>query len=396
MTTLNLNDLWLQSPVAQLVIDRERVVEANEAALQLFSYQREELIGASDWAEQVFGDLENSYRFARYVFGGRRERHLDLAMVRGGTRHLRVICRTLVSDDLFHISFQDVTDLREDAQVYQAGYDEFLKVTTELERALGVIERQNELLEKQKQTLENELSIAHNVQVQLIAEEFDRFQIVRLAGHYATMADLGGDTWEFFESGDQFFGVIGDVMGHGVAASLIGIAAKTLFKKAFAESAREKSTLAEMTKEINKELNEITRGNYYVTACIVRIDRSGKMEYLTCGHPPLYVVRRSDKLGEQAFTSQPMLGIFDSVEYYSEEMQLRPGDRVLMYTDCLLESMDPSGNPLRIEEIDDMIRYAPNVSVQEALQRVLDHRLAHAQKADLPDDLAVALLEFPA
>ncbi|MBX7059276.1 MAG: SpoIIE family protein phosphatase [Leptospirales bacterium] len=389
------DQLWQLSPAAQLIIDREFVREANAAALTMLGMRREDLIDASDWSERLFGDLEQSYRFSRFLYGDRRQKHLDLHLRRGALRHVRVFCTTLEEGELFHLALQDITDLLEDAQVYQAGYDEFLKVTTELEKALKVIERQNELLERQKHTLESELSIAHNVQVQLVAEEFSRFTTVRIAGHYATMADLGGDTWEFYEEDGEFYGVIGDVMGHGVAASLIGIAAKTLFKQGFAETARNKTDLARLTGSLNKELNEITRGNYYVTACMLHISPNGRMEYLTCGHPPFFIVRRKAGLGEQVFTSQPMLGIFHPVEFVSEVVQLHPGDRVLMYTDCLLESMDPSGNPLKLEEVTDMIRYAPNVNVEEALQRVLEFRRAHAQTAELPDDLALALLELP-
>ncbi len=402
--------LWNGSPVPQFVMDRSTIRRANAAFWALLGYTESELIDREQWEELLFADPAQSYKFFRFIHEGRR-RHMDVEFRArdGRTLFLRVEHNLLEQENdagVYLISLTNLTDIREDSEAMRAGYDEFVRVTTELEDALGTIEKQNDQLEKQKQTLENELSIARKVQSQLFTRDFSRFQLVRCGGFYEAMENLGGDMWEFYETGRDFYGVIGDVMGHGVAASLISIAAKTLFKKHFEERGRERmldfqengglnDDLGAITTALNEELLEITRGNYYITLCMIRIDRSYRMQYLTAGHPPLFVVRRGSEKGRLIYTSQPMVGIFSGVTYQAQNIQLNPGDRVLMYTDCLLESFDPAGNALNLQDAAGLIRGRPESTPQAIIQDLLDYRSEYSGTTELPDDLALVLVEIP-
>ncbi|MCB1316699.1 MAG: SpoIIE family protein phosphatase [Leptospiraceae bacterium] len=385
---------WEQSPVPQLVMTEKQVLAANDAFFALIGHDPEVIIDREDWHDRVF-DIKNKIKFFRYVVESRRPSvHVEIQTARKHARYVRVE-RRILPDEQFLVALTDLTALKEEAHALQAGYDEFINLTIELEKAKSAIEDQNALLEKQKSTLENELSLAHKVQTQLFAQDFQRFNYLRMAGFYETMADLGGDMWEFGETRDEFLGVIGDVMGHGVAASLISIAAKTIFKSRFQNDGKQKN-LGQICNDVNEELLEITRGNYYVTICLVRIDRNYRMEYVTGGHPPLYLVRAdSDAPGEQLFTPQPMLGIFPGQKYRHDSIQLLPGDRVLMYTDCLLETFDTGGNQLQLDEITNLIRFRPETVPQDVIDALLNYRRSFAASAHLPDDLAMACLEVP-
>ena len=210
------------------------------------------------------------------------------------------------------------------------------------------------------------------------------------------MDELGGDMWEFHEGNQEFVGVIGDVMGHGVAASLISIAARTLFKTNYQDTHRAERGLGVICGGINRELIEITRGNYYVTICLLRIDRNYKMEYVTCGHPPIFVVRAdSISAGEQLFTPQPMLGIFPKEDYVSESIQLQPGDRVLMYTDCLLETFNDRGDALELDKITKLVRYRNGTTPESVVKELLDYIYKFGGTKDLSDDLALVCIEVP-
>jgi sigma-B regulation protein RsbU (phosphoserine phosphatase) len=333
------------------------------------------------------------------VFEGRR-RHIDVEFRSREQVHLYLrVERNLIDEEqnLYLVSLTDMTEVRENSEAMQAGYDEFVKLTTELEDALSTIEKQKALMECQRETLQNELNLARTVQNQLFTRDFSGFRLVRAAGFYEAMANLGGDMWEFHESPREFVAVIGDVMGHGVAASLISIAAKTLFRKHFEalDLSDHPGELGPMCTALNRELVEITHGNYYITVCLIRVDRSYTMDYVTAGHPPLFLVRRESERGRLLYTSQPMLGIFQDAEYESHRIQLRPGDRVLMYTDCLLESFDAGGNALNLQNAANLIRYAPDNSPEQVVQSLLDYRQTFSGSASLPDDLALVCVEVP-
>ncbi|MCB1324632.1 MAG: SpoIIE family protein phosphatase [Spirochaetales bacterium] len=386
---------WELTPIPHLLINEQCILRANPAFLALVDYEAEEIVDKSNWMDLVMAP-EQKPRFTRAVFDSRRpQADVQLRSRNGQVFYVRLERRQLHSGEML-VALMDLTTLTEDNQVLQAGYDEFVKVTIELEEALATIEKQNALLEKQRNILRNELSIAHTVQSQLYAQDFSRFRFVRAAGFYQAMDELGGDMWEFHEGNHEFVGVIGDVMGHGVAASLISIAARTLFKTNFEDTHRAERGLGVICGGINRELIEITRGNYYVTICLLRIDRHYKMEYVTCGHPPIFVVRAdSGKQGEQLFTPQPMLGIFPKEDYVSESIQLEPGDRVLMYTDCLLETFNERGDALELDKITQLVRYRDGTTPASVVKDLLDYIYKFGGTKDLSDDLALVCIEVP-
>lgn len=386
---------WQQSPAAMLEVTREKVTAVNDAALTLLVCTDKQLLSRADWLVDLFQEKSRA-RFQTFLKEDKRDSlSLETKTFDGQVSYIRYRKRRL-SDGRIFVSLEDHTEIREDTQALQAGYDEFIRVTTELEKALVTIEQQNRLLEHQAGILQNELRIAHAVQSQVFNRDFDDFSIVKAAGSYETMAQLGGDMWEFYENDRSFTAVIGDVMGHGVASSLISIAAKNIFKKRFEETDRIPRSLAEIATIINAELMEVTKGNSFMTACMVRVDREGKVEFLTAGHPPIFLVRRNTPgPGEQLAIEQPMLGIFTAVQYVDRQIRLEPGDRLLMYTDCLLESFSPDGDPLDLVQATEVMRTRPGHTPAMALNGILEFRHQHARSETLPDDLAIVCIEIP-
>ncbi len=386
---------WEQSPAAILEVTLGAVTAVNQACLALLVCESERLLARPEWLVDLFQE-KSRLRFETFLKEDKRESlSLETNTYDGQILYIRFRKRRLADGRIF-VSLEDHTEIREDTQALQAGYDEFIRVTTDLEQALVTIEQQNRLLEHQAGILQNELRIAHAVQSQVFNRDFDNFQIVKAAGSYETMAQLGGDMWEFYENDRTFTAVIGDVMGHGVASSLISIAAKNIFKKRFEENDRIPRSLAEIATIINTELMEVTKGNSFMTACMVRVDRDGRVEFLTAGHPPIFLVRRNTPgPGEQLAIEQPMLGIFGAVQYVDQKIRLEAGDRLLLYTDCLLESFSPDGDPLDLVQATEVMRTRPGHTPAMALKGILDFRHQHARSETLPDDLAIVCIEIP-
>lgn len=399
MSDSDTDTLWDFSPTAELVLEAGRITRLNRACRELFllkELSEKHVLDTDDWDAVIF-DERNRQLIQRFLSGN--ESAVSLDFLTEGGRKLYLTARKKLLDrktERYLLVFQDVTEIRENSQAFQAGYDEFLKVTIELENALETIESQKEQLQRQKDILENELEIAHSVQEQLFDEDFTRFQHVRVHGYYRAMTELGGDMWEMLEDQGNFMAVLGDVMGHGVAPSLISIAAKALFKKSFEEQAYRPESLARICEHLNTELLDITNGDYYITICSVKIDADFNMEYITAGHPPLMIVPR-DPDDEVRFvnTDQPMLGILPRVELNSKQTQVKRGDRILLYTDCLNESLDPEGHTLNVRELADLVRFKDDNTPADAIQNILDHLTRFTGHADFDDDLTLICLEIP-
>ncbi len=392
--------LWRNSPSAGLLLinrpDGGIILELNDACLDLLGLPREELVNRPGGLDAVLD--ERAREKFRLFLNNPRKKDVILNVNAAGRKllELRFLKRPLGNDaGMLLLSLQDMTEMQEDARALQAGYDEFIRVTMELEEAVATIERQKKQLEEQKRTLEKELEIAHRVQERMFNLNFDQFTSVDISGYYQAMQDLGGDMWEFHETSTELLGVLGDVMGHGVASSLISISTKIHFKKCF-EDYKQFGSLSSLLTNLNNDICQVTGQSYFLTAAVFRIDLDYEMEYITCGHPPMLVVPMDPERDiQQLYTEQPMLGIFADIKYESHKYQLRPGDRVFFYTDCLIESMSPAGEPLQIEEIARVIRFGERTKPSEVIDDVLNYRNNFTASTALPDDLTLVCIEVP-
>ena len=393
---------WQHSPSAGMILENfpARLVlrRTNLSCQDLLGYADDELTNRDDWEDLLFTEKVKA-KFNKFI-SNPDKKHVTLTVRTSKKKDLdlRFLKRFLGAERRYTIlSLHDLTEIQENSRAMQAGYDEFIRVTTDLEAALSTIEKQKKLLEDQKRILEKELEIAHRVQAHMFHQDFSEFQIVKAAGFYQAMTNLGGDMWEFHETEREFLGVLGDVMGHGVAASLISISSKTLFKKRFEEYRYFSQGLGRFCRDINRDIVEITNKNYFITVCLIKIDRNFRMEFITAGHPPIILIPADPAEGHQLlFTEQPMLGIFSDVNYESQYHQLIPGDRVIIYTDCLIESTDPDGNQLTINQIADVVHRGERTQPGEIITDILDFHKRFTKSDNLQDDLAVVCLDVPA
>ncbi|MCB1171922.1 MAG: SpoIIE family protein phosphatase [Leptospiraceae bacterium] len=379
---------WQTLPTALLQLSDTLVVDANGAALELLECPLDEIQGNPNWIEQLFG------RHAERIQNHLKQAHeWQLTCEIQNLAQNRRFVRLRASANQEILALHDLSDMYEDALVLQAGYDEFLNVTLELEKALVTIEQQKDTLEKQAEKLERELQIARKVQRQVFAADFESYRKVNIAGYYEAMDNLGGDMWYFYEGPDSFIAVIGDVMGHGVAASLVSIAARNFFQSRIREN---DSDLAAICADVNQALFKFTHGDYFLTVGAFRITNSNQVEYITCGHPPILLAYASQGAAqsEQLFITQPMLGIFDGLQLKSQTLECRPQDRILLYTDCLIESPNPEGQFLDQDQIAELLANPDFNHPRNVIQGLLDLYRQFINFQDASDDLAMVCVEL--
>jgi serine phosphatase RsbU (regulator of sigma subunit) len=118
------------------------------------------------------------------------------------------------------------------------------------------------------------------------------------------------------------------------------------------------------------------------------LDPHGFLQLVTCGHPP--PLRLAADGGLQALTPRAYatpLGLHPDLQ--SSTFTIRPGDRLLFYTDGLLEARDRAGRYFRLEDCADTLRHP---DLQAAVDGLLDRLLTHTRRK-LDDDVALLLLE---
>ena len=189
-----------------------------------------------------------------------------------------------------------------------------------------------------RERVESELKIAHTIQMSFLPKKFPPFPEKSEFEIYATLEpakEVGGDLYDFFLlDEDHLFFTVGDVSGKGVPAALFMAVTKTLMK-GVAES---RLSPAGVLAKVNQELAVDNDSMMFTTVfCGLLNYRTGLLQFSNAGHNPPLIMRPN---GVEWLTLPPgvVLGVDTGAEYRTAEMQLRPGDVLLVYTDGITEA----------------------------------------------------------
>lgn len=210
-----------------------------------------------------------------------------------------------------------------------------------------------------------------------------------LQPHY----DVGGDAFDYaVDQGSAWFCVI-DGMGRGLPAALMTVSTLAAMRT----SRRAGYGLYALAREAERVLKAQFASSAYVTGVLCELDlRSGRMRYLNAGHPPPLLLRRRHAVRELTGGRRLPFGLADGEPVLGEEV-LEPGDRLLLYTDGVVEARDRDGAFFGVERLVDLTERAAlaGLPAPETL-RGLAHRVLDFQDGPPRDDATLMLVEWSA
>lgn len=203
--------------------------------------------------------------------------------------------------------------------------------------------------------------------------------------------DNAGDSFDYALAGDIAHLAMFDAMGHDNTAGLIA----NLTVGAFRNQRRKGIELGRIPQGVEKIMTEEFVRTRFATAVLAELNvTTGALEWVNCGHLPPVLIRGEKIHTLECEPSQPLgmdLGL--SVTVCHE--QLEPGDRLLLYTDGIIEARDPQGREFGVERfVDFVIRHqADNMPVPETLRRLVQAVLNY-HHGQLNDDATVLFCEW--
>jgi sigma-B regulation protein RsbU (phosphoserine phosphatase) len=191
------------------------------------------------------------------------------------------------------------------------------------------------LSDEERRALERDLEAAARVQRALLPPSQLRHDGWDLAFHWEPRGAVSGDHVDLVRpraSAEPLHLLLGDVVGKGVAASLLQSHLHALFRAL----ATAELPLAELLERANRLFFEATAGTSYATLVAVRLHDDGRAELVNAGHPrPLLADERGVRPVEGAGLP---LGLFADATYGTRELTLGEGQTLLLYTDGLTEA----------------------------------------------------------
>jgi sigma-B regulation protein RsbU (phosphoserine phosphatase) len=241
--------------------------------------------------------------------------------------------------------------------------------------------------DQQLAEIQNELEVARRIQRSILPEEFTGSAKFQVVARYVPMTSVAGDFYDFVLADEHQAGLlIADVSGHGVPAALIA----SMVKLAAASQRTVAADPARLLAGMNSALLGNTR-QQFVTAAYVHLDsQSRELRYSAAGHPPMLLLRHGNVI--EVEENGLMLAAFEFACYSNATHRLEPGDRLLLYTDGIVEASNASGEMFGRDALSDTLKMTAALSPSAAADSIISSVTKWSAKQD--DDLTVLVCDY--
>lgn len=235
--------------------------------------------------------------------------------------------------------------------------------------------------------IEQELTTARRIQASILPQNLPHLAALQIATRYQPMTAVAGDFYDFLKTGESCLTIlVADVSGHGVPAALVA----SMLKVCFASQQNHAHDPAKVLAGLNGMLRGVLAGQYVTAAC-ASIDLSQRtVTYAGAGHPPALLFRRNDHNVVQLAENGLFIGPFPHATYTSITAPFEPGDRLLLYTDGIIEATAPDGEQFGRERLMDFVLSERDLQPISFVERLFAKIASTLQE----DDLTVVLAQM--
>lgn len=260
------------------------------------------------------------------------------------------------------------------------------------------LRQKNQELSRKQADLEEDLRAAAAIQASLLPQNLPHTPQVELCWEFVPCQTLGGDIFHALELAEGWLGLyILDVSGHGVPSALVTVSIhETLLPhsgvvvRETAEDGRPLGITSPL--QVARELDRLYPlerfGKTFSIVYAVLHMATGRLTYVNAGHPPPFLLR-TDGGRELLTPTGALIGLEGMLPFEEAQTILRPGDRLLLYTDGVTELQDPEDRFLgekRLLECVEKVRHFPWAVGLRSLRQMIEE---FANGAPPLDDLSL-------
>ncbi|MEM7583750.1 MAG: SpoIIE family protein phosphatase [Acidobacteriota bacterium] len=278
-------------------------------------------------------------------------------------------------------------------------------------------EVQRRLLEAENRRQAEELEEARKLQLSMLPATLPTLPDLEIAAGMYTATEVGGDYYDFDVADDGTLTVaIGDATGHGMKAGTMVTATKSLFKaissapgngRSVASPSSESDAAANGDTAIQEDAAELSqtlgrfgralkRMNLHhlrMALTLVRF-KQGRLNLAAAGMPPALVHRAASDAVEAIGEGGMPLGSLDAFPYRQLDLELQPGDTVLLMSDGFPERLNPDDEMLGYDNVTAAFQRAASTSPQAIIDRLVDEAETWASGTPANDDTTFVVLRM--
>jgi len=277
------------------------------------------------------------------------------------------------------------------------------KAVADLEDVLKVMESLNDNLldvnhdlDHYQKVMSRDMKMAIHVQNQLSLQQVPSLDQWDCSFLFKPMSGISGDFYDLYFTGSKLNGAaLFDVSGHGIASGMIALLGKITLQRIVNKN--KTLPLDKILKLYNEELiRELKEVDNYVTGVLLQIIND-HLHIVNAGHTDVIILNKNREVklisdGNQ--NTGGLLGIdLIQTDYKLIKVPVEAGMKILLYSDALIESVDPHGEQFGIERLMKLCTTVPGKNTsQQCIQHITEELFKYTQKETLDDDLTILLL----
>lgn len=243
----------------------------------------------------------------------------------------------------------------------------------------------------EQEKAKTELEVAKGIQLNTLPEAFASKDGVEIIGELRAAKEVGGDFYDYVDiDNDHVAIIIGDVSGKGVPAAMFMMKTITSFRD-FATKGKSPS---EILKAVNASIYKGNTDSMFVTCFLAILDKkTGRLTYSNAGHnPPIIGSNKNYKF----LDTKPalILGCFETSNVVDNEIGLKPGETITLYTDGITEARNNNDAFFGAERLINVFNKKNYDCTIELHHQIKDEIAEFVDGAPQSDDITILTLRY--
>ncbi len=247
---------------------------------------------------------------------------------------------------------------------------------------------------RENASLWHEFNVARDMQAQMLPASSPKVDGLSIKARSIPAKEVGGDFYDFLALEDGRFGVvIGDVSGHGLSAAMVMTAAMGTVRFA----AEGKTQTNEVLNMVSARLNKDTQSNMFVALFYGIFDpKTKQLHYTNAGQTMPYLHRngKTEFLPQAENSDRFPLGIVPTTIYEQLTIDLHSGDRLVFYTDGIVDAMNGNFESYGFDRFSESIRRNSDCTPADAIERLVAGMKLYSGDANFHDDVTLVIVEI--
>jgi sigma-B regulation protein RsbU (phosphoserine phosphatase) len=265
-----------------------------------------------------------------------------------------------------------------------------------IEKAIEQIQfiRQSQQEHSQLENLKNDLQVAGEIQHAILPRIFPPFpeneEQIDIAASMTPAKDVGGDFYDFFRIDEDRIGfVIADVSGKGVPAAIFMAVSRTLLRATGIRGDNPAFCMAYVNNLLCKESVDcmfvtVFYGIYQLS--------TGEIKYCNAGHNSPYVIKKDGTVTVVKSDNNLMVGVMEDIHFSEAQLQLQPGDSLVLYTDGVTEAFDETDQAYGDDRLEAFLKTQAGNDSRGIIDHVLEDVHNFVKDAPQSDDITMLTL----